>query len=211
MLHDARTLCWLITCGLAALGCFPNATVQHEEDYNQRLMEHEEPLEGDTGGDEPLGVPTVEQPAQSDQPPIEPTPTEPAAPAVAARPAPCPAQQLVPPAISGGCHVRLVTPAQCEVVDLRGGRTYEMAWTTDGTRCETPWTLQVAGEPLSAQNLRSAKLSINTEAGITSYGGILRISAADLEGLTSTSGLYHWSVASFYGSHPGAHTFQVLR
>jgi hypothetical protein len=104
-----------------------------------------------------------------------------------------------------------VTPAQCEVVDLRGGRTYEVAWTTDGTGCETPWTLSVAGDPLTEQNLRVVQLSMNAEAGITSYGGILRISAADLDGLTSATGLYHWSISSFHGSHPGSHTFQVLR
>jgi hypothetical protein len=203
MIHDRRVARWLAGCVIAALGCVQSAAVQREEHYEEHTIE-EEPLD-----DAPDEAAQPYEPEPYEPQPAEPQPAQPQ-PQPAQR-ATCPAQQLVPPELSGGCNIRLVTPAQCEVVELRGGRTYEVAWTTDGTRCETPWTLSVAGDPLTEQNLRVIQLSTNTEAGITSYGGILRISAADLDGLTSATGLYHWSVSSFHGSHPGSHTFQALR
>ncbi|MES2559992.1 MAG: hypothetical protein V4590_09645 [Bacteroidota bacterium] len=110
-----------------------------------------------------------------------------------------------------GCYPRLVTPVMCETIDLSGGKTYEIAWTTDGTICETPWTLQIAGNPLSNTNIKSWSLSTNVNTGITKYGGIVRISAADLEGLTTDNGLYHWTVASFYDSYPASQTFKVKK
>lgn len=119
--------------------------------------------------------------------------------------------QLLPPNPAGGCRLRLVTPAPCETVDLSGGRRYEFAWTTDGSGCETPWTIQVAGNPITPENLRSAQLSTDVERGITRTGGVLYLSSADLDGLRSDNGLYHWSVQSHYGAHPGTHTFTMRR
>jgi hypothetical protein len=119
--------------------------------------------------------------------------------------------QVLAPNPSGGCQIRLVTPSPCETVDLTGNRTYEVAWTTDGSGCETPWTIQVAGNPITPDNIRSAQISTNVEQGITRKGGLLNITAADLAGLRSDNGLYHWSVQSHYGSHPGTNTFKVRR
>lgn len=84
---------------------------------------------------------------------------------------------LVAAAISGGCAPRLVTPAPCEVVDLSGGKTYEIAWTTDGTGCETPWTFDLTGSPPSGTNAYSAKVNENGTT-ITRNGGIVDITAA---------------------------------
>lgn len=119
--------------------------------------------------------------------------------------------QVIAPALSGGCAPRLVTPAACEVVDLSGGKTYEVAWTTDGTGCETPWKLCVAGSPVTDPNSACVSLSENVSAGISKTGGILNISASDLAGLTSDNGLYHGLVASFYGSHAGSVAFTVKK
>jgi hypothetical protein len=110
-----------------------------------------------------------------------------------------------------GCYPRLVTPKMCETIDLSGGKTYEIAWTTDGTVCETPWTLQIAGNPLTTSNIKSWSLSANVNTGITKYGGIIRISATDLEELTTDNGLYHWTVSSFYDSYPASQTFKIKK
>lgn len=118
---------------------------------------------------------------------------------------------LVPDNTTGGCNIRLVTPAACETIDLSNGQVYEFAWTTDGTNCETPWTLQIAGDPLSEQNLVSGDFSTDVNAGITSMGGIVYISAQDVSILTSTSGLYHWTVSGFYGSYPASNAFYIKR
>lgn len=120
-------------------------------------------------------------------------------------------EQAIPPALSGGCAPRVVTPAVCELVDLSGGSTYEIAWTTDGTGCETPWKLCAAGTPVTDENSACVELSTNVEAGISKTGGIYRVSAADLEGLTSESGVYHLLVASFHQSHGGSVAFRVKR
>lgn len=113
--------------------------------------------------------------------------------------------------VSGGCAIRLVTPGQCEEIDLRGGQSYEFAWTTDGTNCETPYTIIVAGNPPSEMNAKSWQLSTNVEQGITRNGGIINATANDLSGLTSDSGIYHWVVKGYYGSHPDSRTFRVKK
>lgn len=104
-----------------------------------------------------------------------------------------------------------MTPALCELVDLSGGATYEIAWTTDGTGCETPWKVCAAGSPVTDENSACVELSTNVDEGISKTGGIYRVSAADLEGLTSESGVYHLLVASFHQSHAGSVAFRVKR
>jgi hypothetical protein len=37
------------------------------------------------------------------------------------------------------------------------------------------------------------------------------VTAADLAGLTSDNGLYHWVVAGWYGSHPDDRAFYVIK
>jgi hypothetical protein len=96
-------------------------------------------------------------------------------------------------------------------VDLTGGKTYEVGWTTDGTGCETPWKLCVGGTPLSDENSRCIELSVNVQVGISSTGGLYTMTAADIEGLTSTTGVYHALVTSFYGSHNGTVAFRVRK
>ncbi|MBX3232902.1 MAG: hypothetical protein KIT84_42230 [Labilithrix sp.] len=119
--------------------------------------------------------------------------------------------QAIAPNLTGGCAPRIVTPALCEEVDLTGGKTYELAWTTDGTGCETPWKLCAAGNPVSDPNSICVNLSTDVNAGISRTGGILVISAADLEGLTSDTGVHHLLVASFHESHAGSVAFRVKR
>ncbi len=120
------------------------------------------------------------------------------------------AQQITPNP-TGGCAPRVVTPAVCAEVDLTNGQSYEVAWTTDGTGCETPWTACVAGNPVSDPNSVCVKLSENVNAGISRTGGIANIAASDLEGLTSDNGVYHLLIASFYGSHLGSVAFRVKK
>lgn len=119
--------------------------------------------------------------------------------------------QAIPPEPSGGCSPRIVTPSTCADVDLTAGKVYEVAWTTDGSGCETPWTACLAGNPVSDANSACVKLSENVNAGITRTGGIANISASDFDGLTSDNGVYHLLVASFYGSHLGSVAFRVKK
>lgn len=119
--------------------------------------------------------------------------------------------QAIAPAVSGGCVPRFATPAVCQEVDLTNGRTFEIGWTTDGTGCETPWRLCVAGNPVSDANSACAQLSTNVEAGISRTGGLYYLSANDLQGLTSDNGVFHLLVASFYQSHNGTLAFRVRR
>ena len=113
--------------------------------------------------------------------------------------------------VTGGCRIRLVTPGVCEEIDLRAGQSYEFAWTTDGTYCETPYTLYVAGNPASEANTKYWTLSTDVQRGISSIGGIVNISASDLSGLTTDNGLYHWVVVGYYGSHPDSRTLRVKK
>jgi hypothetical protein len=122
----------------------------------------------------------------------------------------CPAQ-AIPPAVSGACVPRFVTPSACEVVDLSGGKTYELAWTTGGTGCETPWKLCAAGNPVSDPNSTCVDLNVDVNAGISRTGGVYRINATSLAGLSSDNGYYHVLVTSFFGSHNGTVAFYVKK
>jgi hypothetical protein len=117
----------------------------------------------------------------------------------------------LPDNTTGGCRIRLVTPAECEVIDLRNGATYEFAWTADGTGCETPWTLNIGGDPDIADNAKYWELATNVEQGISRTGGIIYLRASDLDGIQSEDGVYQWVVSSFYGSYPESQAFRVLR
>ncbi|MBI3195157.1 MAG: hypothetical protein HYZ34_11945 [Ignavibacteriae bacterium] len=118
----------------------------------------------------------------------------------------------LPAEVTGGCNIQLVTPTKCEEIDLTNGKTYEFAWTTGGTMCETPYTLIVAGNPVSEPNSKEWQFSHNPSNGITNNGGgVVQASAVDLDGLTSDNGTYHWVVKGFYGSHPASRTFRVKK
>jgi hypothetical protein len=118
---------------------------------------------------------------------------------------------LVAANISGGCNLRLVTPQPCEEIDLSNGRSYEFAWTTDGSGCETPWTVYVGGNPLEDGNILSAQLSTDVSSGITKTGGVINVTAQDLAQLKSDNGYYTWTVKSYYGSQPATVTFKVVK
>lgn len=128
----------------------------------------------------------------------------------APQPSDCSAVAL-PAQVSGGCSIRLVTPSNCELIDLRGGKSYEFAWTTDTTMCETPFQLIVAGNPPTQDNALTWNFSDGSNNGLVgkNTGGLTWITAADLARLRSDNGIYHWVVAGWYGSHPDSQTFRV--
>lgn len=120
---------------------------------------------------------------------------------------------VISPAVAGnGCAIRLVTPPRCADVDLSNGQTYEFAWTTDGTFCETPFKLIVVGNPPSEANAVVYSYSTNYQNGmISNYGGLDRLGAGDVQAVTSTDGIYHWWVQGYYGSHPDSIAFRLTK
>lgn len=122
----------------------------------------------------------------------------------------CSAQPALAANITGGCSIRMVSPTDCAEIDLSNGKSFEFAWTTDGTGCETPFKIIAAGSPPTAEN--SVELSIPTNgAAITRQGGLINVTLAELKnlGLTSQNGEFHWVVMSFHGSHPQSQAFRV--
>lgn len=120
--------------------------------------------------------------------------------------------QAIPPNLTGGCAPRFATPtATCEEIDLTGGKTYEIAWTTDGSGCETPWTLCAMGNPATEINGDCVTLSTDVNKGISRTGGLYYMKASDLDGMTSDNGVYHVLVASYYKSHKGSVAFRVKK
>lgn len=113
---------------------------------------------------------------------------------------------------TGGCSIRLVTPSMGETVDLTNGKTYEVAWTTDATGCETPFYLCLAGNPTDSTKLVNSCISFSANNdNITKYNGRVNITAAGLDqyGIASSNGIYHWVVVGFYGSHPASQSFRI--
>jgi hypothetical protein len=122
---------------------------------------------------------------------------------------------------SGGCRIRLVTPGQCSTVDVSGENIYEFAWTTDGTNCELPYTIYVAGHPASVTQNEDGSVTlenvfttkINRSDFVSNTGGVIRVNRETFEGLgiTSDNGTYQWQVDSFYKSGPGSNIFRLVK
>ncbi len=118
---------------------------------------------------------------------------------------------ILPANVTGGCRIRLVTPAEGETIDLSNGKSYEFAWTTDGTTCETPYTVYAAGNPANletGENIISGKVPVSV-GQVSKTGGFINVTYQDLGELKSSDGTYHWCMASFYGSHPASVSFKV--
>jgi hypothetical protein len=125
----------------------------------------------------------------------------------------CSANPAVADATTGGCKIRLVSPSPCENIDLSAGKTYEFAWTTDGTFCETPYKLYIGGNPINPDTGENiASWSLSKQAGqISNNGGVFYVSADRLQSLASSDGTFHWLVQGFFGSHPASTAFKVSR
>ncbi len=130
----------------------------------------------------------------------------------------CPTTPVRPAAPSGGCTMSLVTPV-CSMADLTGGKVFELAWSTNMTFCEGPHTLYIAGDPPSSWETGNVvEFSIastvgpNNRQGMTrNIGGYLNINSADLVGLTSSTGIYYYLVASYHGSASESRAFRVVK
>lgn len=130
----------------------------------------------------------------------------------------CPTEPAQPAAWSGGCQLSLTTPV-CATADLTGGKAFELDWSTNTTFCEGPHKIYVAGDPPSSWNngnyvqFELVSTSSNPDRGMMTrnIGGYLRITAADLAGVSSPSGIYYYRVTSFYGSASEARAFRVIQ
>jgi hypothetical protein len=116
-----------------------------------------------------------------------------------------------------GCNIRLTQPVGCQTIDLTNGKTATLEWVTDNTVCNTPWHLCVGGSPSSftppGTNAGCVDLSVNG-ANITAKTAIYEVSAAGLaaSGLTSTSGVYYWTVYNYsWTSNPATAAFRVIK
>ena len=121
---------------------------------------------------------------------------------------------LVQAEITGGCNITLLTPRPGETIDLRNGRSYEFAWTTNGTYCETPYQLYIAGNPANLQtgeNIYSWSLSESSGQISKTGGGFRYFTSQDFEGIISNDGTHHWVTVGYHGSHPASQSFKVIR
>lgn len=130
----------------------------------------------------------------------------------------CPTTPVIAAAPTGGCNLTLVTPV-CATGDITGGKTFELAWSTNQTFCEGPHTLLIAGDPPSSwQSGNVVEFSIvstigpDERQGMTrNIGGYLRIGPQDLDQLTSSNGIYHYQVLSFGGSASETRAFHIIQ
>jgi len=122
------------------------------------------------------------------------------------------------------CVISLLTPAPCEEIDLSGGKAYQFAWTTwrpsGFTWCETPYHFIVAGTPADLTpgyetNIYKWDFSAGTGIGYSTThenGGFANFNANSFAsaGLSSTTGVYHWTVAGWFWPHPATQTFRII-
>lgn len=126
-------------------------------------------------------------------------------------PAGCRAPTMVE-ASASACHIRLLAPRSCELVDLSGGKTFTVSWTSDSTYCQAPYTAYLAGAPYASsppQNVNS--WSFNLGGDVTHYSGSATLSAGDIANLGTNDGTLEWTVADPAGSHPASVVFRIKR
>jgi hypothetical protein len=123
----------------------------------------------------------------------------------------CMPMPAFPAAATGGCSLKVVTPA-CANADLTGGMVFELDYTTNMTFCEAPHHLAIGGDPPSSWAMGNAiTFDLSSQDGgghnpderygmTRNSGGYFRINAQDFTKLTSASGVYYWGVTSFHGS-----------
>ncbi|MBL8956222.1 MAG: hypothetical protein JNK82_35950 [Myxococcaceae bacterium] len=130
---------------------------------------------------------------------------------------------------SGGCVLQLVGPPNCAQLDFDAQGFVELAWTTNTTFCEGPHRFLIGGHPAdtwftadngvlwSLSSTNGSERSVGTASSYAmtrNIGGYVRLRKADLAGITTTTGQYHWFVAGFYdvdngGSRSASRTFTV--
>lgn len=119
----------------------------------------------------------------------------------------CPTGPVLPAAPAGGCNLTLTTAA-CSTADLSGGKSFELAWSTNQTFCEGPHKVYLAGDPQSSWTSGNAvefeidsTIGPNERQGMTrNIGGYLNINTGDIDQLTSSTGIYYYRVSDFYGA-----------
>ena len=116
---------------------------------------------------------------------------------------------------SGGCTLRMVSPAPCSTVNFNTLGYVEFAWTTNTTFCEGPHHFLIGGNPPSSWNpptnngiswsLTSTDGTVaamgtngSTYAMTRNLGGLVHLVRADLAGVTSDNGQFHVIVRDFY-------------
>jgi hypothetical protein len=126
----------------------------------------------------------------------------------------CPTTPILAAAHTGGCRIDTTTPV-CSVADLSNGKSFELAWTTNQTFCEGPHEVVVTGDPPTAANSVSWKITSSysgNDASMTrNIGGFMLITAKDIATVTSTTGIYYYGVADFHGSRSEGRAFQVVK
>lgn len=124
----------------------------------------------------------------------------------------CPAKPIVAAVPMSGCDMHATTP-ECAVADLTGGKAFELSWTTNHTFCEGSHHVLVGGDPPSSWKSAGNYFTIDvasqdgaghlpdSRSGMTrNIGGYLNITAADLQGIQSPSGIYYYVVADWFGA-----------
>lgn len=105
-----------------------------------------------------------------------------------------------------GCTVELVYPTNCAVVDLRNGNQVQFKFRYQGDQCGT-----LLGRVSNGQVYGEKQFQVPPTDG--RWNDVeTPFSEANLNGIDSASGVYHWMVISDQtGSHPTSQGFKVLR
>lgn len=220
-----------------AMGCSGNAYSTANDPYMGQGYEESDPYEDEVGADEEGTDDTVQQgwPYEgttagddSRAQPFHGTQVTQEANKVTPSGQPECAPVLQQVVGSGGCQITLVGPDNCAKLDFSAG-TVEFAWSTNGTFCEGPHRFFLGGHPSSTWqqdngfvvdigstggDLKAIGSNGSSYAMTRNIGGLVRLSKADLAGITTTTGQYHWGVTGFYdvnngGSSSGTRTFLV--
>lgn len=123
---------------------------------------------------------------------------------------------------SGGCRLRITSPADCATLDWNALGSLYLEWSTDGSSCEAPHHLFFLGSPANTWNgevtdtngtdITLASTNGNEVAignrgssyAVTSTaGGYLKLVRDDVAAITTVNGQYHFFVTGFYALNNG--------
>jgi hypothetical protein len=105
---------------------------------------------------------------------------------------------------SGGCSFTMNEPASN---GASIALPYVFGWRSDG--CETPGKVIFFGNPPTPENSVSFSYTRGGQMSLLNVTGQHTLTQADLAGITSDNGVYHWQLESFHGGRSEARTFTI--
>lgn len=112
----------------------------------------------------------------------------------------------------GGCQINLISPAAGETLDFSKSAVREFKWSVDSSKCNEPLFILFAGSNGSLEAMKNVvKYQIPNSSEKENDVYTAYFSGADLEDLTSDTGILQWAVSDNGGKSLSASRWFTMK